>query len=72
MVVVIGIIINVVFRIGISGIIVVVVINCEGPTLLGLTLSPIVRIIIVGVIEEANNPIIVGVRVLDTVDTVIV
>ena len=54
-------------------VIVVVVVNSESPTLSGLTLSPVVRIIIVGVIDKAKGPIIVGVRGLNTtVDTVIV
>ena len=59
-VVVIGIVINVVFGIGISVVVVVVVVvNCEGPTLSCLTLSPVVRMIIVGVIDEAKGSIIV-------------
>ena len=43
-VVVVGIIINVVFGIEIA--VVVVVVNCEGPALSGLILSPVFRIII--------------------------
>jgi len=59
MVVVVGIIIDVVFGIVI---VVVVVVNCEDSTLSG---QPAVGIIIVG--DEAKGPIIVGIRVLDTV-----
>ena len=57
MVVVVRIIINVVF--GIVIIIIIVVENGEGPTL-----RPVGIIIIVG--DEANGPIIMGGRVLDT------
>ena len=68
MVVVVGIIINVVFGIVIFVVVVVVVVNCKGPTL-----NPAVRIIIVGVSDEAKGPIISGVRDLDAaVGTVIV
>ena len=53
--------------------IVVVIVNCEDPTLLGLTLSPVVRIIIVSVIDKAKGCTISGVRVLDmVVGTVII
>ena len=66
MVVVVGIIINVVFGIRISGVGVLVVVNREDITLSGRT--PAVGIIIVG--DNAKGPIIVGNRVLDTaVDT---
>ena len=63
------IIIDVVFGIVIAVIVVVVVVvNGEGPTL-----NPAVRIIIVGVSDEAKGPIISGVRGLDTaVGTIIV
>ena len=57
MIVAIKIIIDVVF--GIEIVVVVVVVNCEGPTLSCLTLSPVVRMIIVGVIDEAKGSIIV-------------
>ena len=69
MVVAIEIIISVVFGIVM---VVVVVINCEGPTLLCLIIRPVVGIIIVGV-DEAKGPIISGVRGFDTaVGTVII
>ena len=46
-------------------VVVVVVVNCEGPTLLGVTLDPAVRIIIVCV-DKVKGPMISGVRSLDT------
>ena len=46
-------------------VVVVVVVNWEGPALLGLTLHPTVRIIIFCV-DKAKGPIISGVRGLDT------
>ena len=58
MVVVVGIIINVVFRIEIA-VVFVVVVTCEG-----LTLNPAVRIIIVVVIDKAKGPIILNRRVM--------
>ena len=68
MIVAFEIIIDVVFGIEIAVIVVVVVVNGEGPTL-----NPAVRIIIVGVSDEAKGPIISGVRDLDAaVGTVIV
>ena len=71
MVVVVGIIINVVFGIVIAVVVVIVIVDCEGPPLLSLTLSPVVRIIVVG--DKAKGPIIGGDRGLDTaVGTVIV
>ena len=61
------IIIDVVFGIVIV-VVFIVVVNCKGPTL-----NPAVRIIIVGVSDEAKGPIISGVRDLDAaVGTVIV
>ena len=73
-IVVFEIIINIVFGIVIAVVVVVVVVvNCEGPTLSSLSLSPFFRIIIVGVIDKAKDPIIGGGRVLDTaVGTVII
>ena len=69
MVVIVGIIIDVVFRIVIG--VVVVIVNCEGPALLCLILHPAVGIIIVGV-DKAKG-LIIGVRGLDTaVDTIVV
>jgi len=59
-VVVVGIIINVVFGIVIAVIVVIVIVDYEGPPLSSLTLSPVVRIIIVG--DEAKDPIIGGGR----------
>ena len=51
---------------------VTVVVNCKGPTLLGLTLSPAVVIIIVYV-DKAKGPMISDVRGLDAaIDTFIV
>ena len=60
MIVTFEIVIYVVFVIVIA-VVVVVVVNCEGPTLSGLALNHAVGIIIICV-DEARDPIIVGVR----------
>ena len=56
----------------IAVVVVVVVVNCEGPTLLDLTLSPAVGIIIVCVDNAKCFIIIVGVKGLDAAVTVII
>ena len=47
----------------IIAVVVLVVVNCEGPTLLGRTLNFAIRIFLVGV-DESKSPIVCDVRVL--------
>jgi len=60
--VVVVVIIKVVFRIVTA--VVILIVDCENSTLLSLTLNPVFRIIILGVIDKAKDPIIGGAGVL--------